>query len=394
MSGAWLLSLALLFACAYPERPPGGPEDVQPPWLVAATPESASAGHGAIDELRFGFSEKMRRDEAYKWLTTYPRRVIESTSWSGARVAEVRLEEPLPADTTVVIELAPGMRDAHEVVQPRGRTFVFATGDSIADGVIRGALVLDDEPLGRGVAEIIAAGPDTVRLEQRPVLRRAVADSGGRWALRWLPADGESWLLRTYDDRNDDRRPGENEAQRLWPDTLHLTPGASTLDLGVRVLYGPQTPGTLVGELATRPDTAGTVFGFTRTIAESDTGFVPGPVQGRQPTYQAVPDTGRFTLTGAGPGLVRAVFFVDQDGDSTWSAVGAETDTLWALEPWGLVDSVTVEPGLEATIPSPAWSDTLTPWPAPARLPADTTAAEADTLAADVPDTSLAPEQE
>lgn len=370
--------------------PPGGPEDTQPAWLAAAAPDSASVGHGPIDELSFTFSEKMTRDEAYKWLTVYPRRVIRSTSWSGARTAHVRLEEPLPADTVVVIEIAPGMRDMHNVPQPRGRTFVIATGDSIADGQITGGLVVEDQPLGGGVVELVAAGPDSVRLEQRPVLRRAVADSTGRFRLPWLPADGHRWLLRAYADRNNDRRAGENEAQRLYPDTLRLDADARQLDVGVRVIFKPDTPGQLLGRLADRPDSLGPVLAFTRTIAEADTGFVPGPPQGRQPFYEVVPDTGRFTLTKVGPGLVRAVFFVDLDGDSTWTAIGADADTIWALEPWGLVDSIAVEPGLPAEIPAPVWSDTLTAWPAPRRLPPDTLQTLADSLQASIDTTTTA----
>ena len=43
---------------------------------------------------------------------------------------------------------------------------------------------------------------------------------------------------------------------------------------------------------------------------------------------------------------MRAIFFVDLDGDSLLSAFGDPADTLWALEPWAMVDSLDVEPGL------------------------------------------------
>ncbi len=307
---------------------------------MAAYPESASAGVGAIDELQFGFSEKMDRQDAYRWLTIYPRRTIRSTSWKGARVARVRLDEALPPDTVVVVELAPGMRDAHSMPQALGRTYVFTTGDSIYDGELNGAMVLEDAPVGGVVVEIIAAGPDSIRLEQRPVLRRAVADSSGHWRLPWLPADGQPWLLRAFVDGNDDRQAGEREAQRLWPDTLSLVPTIARLDLGVRVLYEPSTPGRLTGRLAGRPSDPGPILGFVLGIGEEDTGYVAAPMTRGAPLAQVVPDTGAFTLADALPGLARAVFFVDLDGDSLWTAVGDTADTLWSLEPWALVDSL------------------------------------------------------
>ena len=385
MSGAWLLSLALLFACANPEGPSGGPPDEVSPWLVAAFPESAAVSTGPIDELQFGFSEKMDRTEAYRWLTIFPKVNIRKTSWKGARLAKVSLEEALPADTVVVVELAPGMQDAHRVPQAMGRTFVFATGDTLYDGQITGELILDDMPLPDGVVEIIADGPDSVRLAQRPVLRRATTDSTGHWLLPWLPADGHGWLLRAYQDRNRDRRADDNEAQRLWPDTLRLVTDAPRLHTGLRVLYTPDTPGTMLGALADRPSDVGPVLAFTAVIADEDTGYVPVPQPAGMPLGEAVSDTGSFTLSDVGPGLTRAIFFVDLDGDSLFTAVGDTADTLWALEPWALVDSVTVEPGLPVDITAPVWPDTLTPWPAPApvdTMAADSTAtAEVDTTA-------------
>lgn len=372
------MSLALLFACAHPMPPPGGPRDEVEPWLVAFAPDSGAVAVGPIDELQFGFSEKMERADAYRWLNVYPKRVIRGTGWKGARVATVRLEEPLPADTVVVVEILPGMKDNHGVAQPRGRTFVFATGDSIPDGAITGSLVLETAPLGGGVVEILPDGPDTVRLAQRPVLRRAVADSGGHFRLQWLPADGEGWLLRAFEDRNGDRRPGDNEALRLYPDTLRLTGDAPTLDAGVRIVFKRDTAGVLTGVLAGRPDVSGPVLARVFGIAESDTGFVPAPDKPSAAPGAAVADTGRFEIPDAGPGLVRAVFFVDTDGDSLLGAVGDPADTLWTLEPWALVDSITVEPGLPAAMDAPVWPDTLTPWPAPP--PPDTTLAAPDSL--------------
>ncbi|HOX26394.1 MAG TPA: Ig-like domain-containing protein [Candidatus Krumholzibacteria bacterium] len=394
--GTWLARLVLsawaaqLGSCASPEAPPGGPVDEVPPSLVSAVPESATTGHGPLRELRFGFSEKMDRTDAYRWLNVYPRRTVRGTSWRGSTTAVVEFDEPLPADTVVVVEILPGMKDSHGVPQPAGRSWVFATGDSIPTGEITGRLVLEKEPAAGAVVELLPDGPDTVRLAQRPVLRRAVADSGGTFRLSWLPADGDGWLLRAYDDRNRDRRAGDAEAQRLWPDTLRLAATSPRLDAGLRLFYLPTSPGTLTGRLSGRPPAEGPVLAFLRGIAEGDSGFVPAPQPPGASPARAVPDTGDFELPGAGPGLVRAVFFVDRDGDSLLSAVGEPADTLWALEPWALADSVPVEPGLPARLPLIVWPDTLTPWAAP---PPDTAAALPDTAAAS-PDSLARPPEE
>ena len=147
--------------------------------------------------------------------------------------------------------------------------------------------------------------------------------------------------------------------------------------LGIRTLYQPDAPGSLAGRLEQRPLQPGPVFAFTRKIGEDDPGFTPEPQPARSIAGQAVPDTGDFILEEVGPGLVRAVFFVDIDGDSLLSAVPVPPDSVLYLEPWALVDSLLVEPGLTASMPAPFWPDTLTFW----AVPVDSLApAAADTL--------------
>ena len=98
------------------------------------------------------------------------------------------------------------------------------------------------------------------------------------------------------------------------------------------------------------------------------------------------------------PHLNRVIVFVDIDGDSTFSAVpdsiyglpsGADVDsTRWVLEPWGLVEGIVLEPGMEAEFSVPTLGDSLVAWFPPAPAPSDS-------LEAAVTDsTSLVPEIE
>jgi hypothetical protein len=152
-----------------------------------------------------------------------------------------------------------------------------------------------------------------------------------------------------------------------------------------------------VGRLATRPPLAGRVVAFTLKIAEPDTGWRPAPQARGGKAGTTVPDTGLASVPGAGPGLVRAIFFVDASGDSLLSAIpaiAADSSGAWVLEPWALVDSLLVPPGLDAPFPSPVWPDTSTTWPSPLAAPDSSRAAPdslstaADTLRSALPDTS------
>ncbi len=382
--------LALCLACADPQAPPGGPMDRTPPWLMAASPDSDQVALRDLQTLRFTFSEKMDRQDAFRWLSLYPRITAQKTSWHGAREATVTLETPLPSDTVVVFELMPSLKDAHGVPLVHGRTWAVATADSLPVGVITGSLVKDNKPLADGVIELFSVPPESLRYFQQPLLRRAVTDSAGTFRFPWLPVPGGPYLVRAFADANHDRRPADNEAQRLLPDTVRVTVAAPSIDLGVTAVYDPNAPGQLRGRLAGRPAWPGSVLAFVLKIADSDTGWAPGPVARGGTPAAVVPDTGVVEIPRAGPGLVRAVFFVDVDADSALSAMPAVPgDTLgaWVLEPWALVDSLTVEPGLTTRFPSPVWPDTLTPWASPLAVAADSLAAQPDsTAAAPLPD--------
>lgn len=385
----------LIVACAQMEAPPGGPVDDVPPRLVAASPDSGATGVDTLTVLRFTFSEKMEKADAIRWLSLFPSVPVRKTRWHGLREAEVHLAAPLPADTVVVVEVLSGLRDAHGVPGRGGRRYPISTGGALPTGEITGDLVKDDKPLAGGVVLLRSAAADTLEWSQRPVLRRAVADTLGRYRFTWLNAGGP-YLVQALHDANANLRADEGEAQRLVPDTALVVGDGARVDLGRTIVYAPSTPGRLVGRLGPRPARPGAVFAFTQKIAENDTGWTPAP-QPRGTVNTAVPDTAAAIIPEAGPGLTRAIFFVDASGDSVLSAIpaaAADSAGAWVLEPWALVDSLLVEPGLDAPFPAPVWPDTLTAWVPPgpaapdsAAAPDSTRVVAPDTLRTAPPDT-------
>jgi hypothetical protein len=388
-----LAASSLLTSCAVVEAPPGGPEDVEPPRLAGFLPDSAATGLGEVTRLTFTFSEKMNRKSAQSWLTVFPDRKIRGTKWRGARIAEVEFFEPLPADTVIVVEVAGGMDDAHKVKNKRSRRYPIATGDSIPDGRITGSLILADSALTSGVVELLPAGPDSVPLVQRPVLRRAVTDRTGHYALEWLPADGEAWLLRAFADKDGNLRATESDPQRLLPDTLRLHPGARALEVGALTLYTRDTPGSLVSAAFTAPDWAAPLRAWSMVVAEEDTGWAPGG-PGPRRTWPLDP-AGGSVVDESKPGPQRIVVFVDVDADTTFSAVAgsllsALPDTCdpdgWYFEPWWQIEGPEVEPGLPSDFVFAPGAAAFTSTTAP-----DTSAAAPDSLQALVDSLLTAP---
>ncbi len=379
------------------EPPPGGPLDTVRPHLVFMIPDSASTGLGEVIELNLTFSEKMERKPAVTWLHFFPDQRIRDTRWHGAIRADIVLEQPLPPDTVIVVEIAAGMKDAHKVSNRRSRRFPIATGDSIPTGRITGVLVMADSAVTNGVVELYAVPPDTLEYFEQPLLRRTVTDQTGTYVFDWLPVPGGPWLLRGFADGNGDLRPGEKEAQRLLPDTLSLADNNPQLAAGVVTLYPPNTPGRLLVGPFAAADFPGLTMAWTARITENDTGWVPAPVS--TGNFAVLDPAGGSPISEVAPGANRLFVFVDVDGDSTFSGVAdsllgrslawpdsAAGDSVAThfLEPWLMTEGLEVLPGLDTSVELPGTAYSLTPWTPPAPTPGDSLAAAlADSLVGD-----------
>jgi len=295
----------------------------------------------------------------------------------------VLFRSPLPADTVIVIEIAPGMRDAHKVASRHGRRFPIATAATIPSGKISGVLVMADSAVTHGVVELFAVPPDTIEYFQQSLLRRTQTDKTGSYTFDWLPVPGGPWLIRAYADQSSDLRPGEKEPQRLLPDTLSLSLAEPEAVAGVTTLYDVKTPGRLLVAPFDRPEFAGQMMAWTMRVTEQDTGWVPIPKDSG--AFASLVDSTESPVADAGPGLVRMVLFVDVDGDSTFSSlpdsllghhlsaipdsaryVGSDSINTFFLEPWLMVDRLEVTPGLDSPVTVPDTTYTFTPWSPPA----------------------------
>jgi len=357
------------------EPPPGGPVDYTPPHLVSVFPDSGSTSLGEVSVLRFTFSEKMDRANAFSWLYFFPDQRIRKTKWHGATEAEIFLENPLPADTLIIVEIAGAMRDAHKVKNSQSRRFPLATGDTIASGTLAGVLLFEDGPLDKGVVELYSLQPDSVAYTRRSILRRTVTDAQGVYQFNWLPIPSGPFLVRAFKDDDSNLRPGENDPQRLLPDTLTIDLETGTASAGVMTLYPINTPGTLFADPFEAPLHSGSVMAWAMSITDADTGYYPEPVKMGQEDFAVIyPDSGGV-LEEVSPGISRVIAFVDIDRDSSFSAVPdtllfpsgltLQDSVLWYLEPWVVLEEISLEPGLSTNFLLPAWTDSLTTWTAP-----------------------------
>ncbi len=373
------LGLASTLACATIEAPTGGPVDETPPVLAASSPDSGSVGLAPFDRFELVFSEKVQPLPAERILKLYPPLEIRKSGWSGRRRLVVELAGPVPADTVLLIEIPAGLTDVHRVRSAATTIVPLATAAAFPPGVIHGVLREEEGPAGRGVVELFALPPDSLEWFQQDPLRRAAADSLGRFALRWLPVPGGPWLLRAFTDLDGDMRPGEKEGQRLLPDTFAVSFEGPERDAGAWILYDPRTPGRIVMPPVDPDPWTGAVCGWSMRIAEEDSGWTPS--HGRRiPRGLRVAAPGDSAVwPDAGPGPTRLILFVDVDGDSLHGALPdslAADSVTWSWEPFVLVEDLDVPPGLDLAASAP-------------RFPAELTAASAPPAIA-IPDSAAA----
>jgi len=389
-----VIGLVLTVSCAVVEPPPGGPVDLTPPYLVSVFPDSGSTGLGEVSVLRFTFSEKMDRANAFSWLYFFPDQRVRKTKWHGSTEAEVFLEYPLPADTLIIVEIAGAMRDAHKLKNKKSRRFPLATADSIPSGVLAGVLLFEEGPLVNGVVELYGLQPDSVAYYRRPIIRRTVTDEQGFYQFDWLPVPSGPFLVRAFKDDDSNLRPGENDPQRLLADTLMVDLETGSASAGVMTLYPTNTPGRLFADPFEAPPYSGNIIAWTMAITDSDTGYYPKPLNVQRESFGYIlPDSGGV-IDEVPPGNNRIIAFVDVDSDSTFSAVpdtmlfptgkSPVDSVLWYLEPWIVLEEVHLEPGLSSHFLLPAWTDSLTLWVAP-----EPVATPIDSLAAAVADSLL-----
>ncbi len=405
---AFGLCLTGLAACAVVEAPPGGPVDEIPPALVSFQPDSAAVVAGPVDRLEFSFSEKMNRISAGSWLHLYPPRKFRKTSWHGAIRAEVQLEEPLPPDTVVVVEVSAKMKDAHKVAGQIERRFPVVTGGTLPAGRISGSLVMGDSALAGGVVELYAVPPDTASWDEQPLLRRTRSGPDGVFHLDWLPVPGGPYLLHAFDDPDQNARRGDKEAHRLLPDTVSITQETPAVELAACELYPVDTPGKL--RLLPRENMPANprYLVFIQGIAEDDTGWAPAPAAFDSTVFTVLDSAFTDTLSGVPPGPDRVILFADLDRDSSFSVIPeslitGRADTLlyalsdsvadttgFALEPWLGMEPVLVEPGLLNNLELSADPFVIVPWPVP-EPKTGSAGTEADSTTAALDSTATAP---
>lgn len=181
----WITCLVLA-SCATPIAPTGGEQDRTAPKVVMTVPVDGSTGFIG-DRIELRFDEYVDLNSFRSALRFEPDlNITFSVKWRGTR-AIVRLDEPLPVNTTVVLVLETSLRDVRSNAIPAPIRIAFSSGDRIDQGEV--SVKLTKPETGRRVDNVnVFLYKSGVALSEAATYT-SQSDTGGYVHFRNLPAD-------------------------------------------------------------------------------------------------------------------------------------------------------------------------------------------------------------
>lgn len=305
---AALGALAAVFAaagCAKKAPPSGGPPDLEPPRIVAVSPDSGTAGVERDARVSITFSEHMEPRGTGASVEFSPPLEIRQRRWAG-RTLTLVLAESLKADHAYTLFIGGNARDRHGNNLAESRTVVFTTAPTFPIGRLEGEVEAVGFQAGGTLLWCYRDGrrPDSTA---RDFDALGIVDRSGAFRIAGLET-GTPWRVWAFADLNHNRsyEPGVDLLEQA--DSVVTLTEERPVATGIRFkLVNARAPGRFAGVVT---DTVSDQSGSLRLIVTSEADTA------RRVLYE-VPSTGSFDLRWD-PGLYRVRAFRDMDRNRIW----------------------------------------------------------------------------
>ncbi|GAF05179.1 Ig-like domain-containing protein [Saccharicrinis fermentans] len=215
-----LVAIVILYSCANPGYPTGGPKDEAPPKIKRSTPKPNALNYKR-DEVIIEFDEIIKLDDVYqKYVISPP---LKKRPKIVARAHKLSItfdeEEELQDNTTYTLDFANAIQDNNEGNPIESFVFSFSTGEVVDSFAIMGNLweANDLSPVEGALVMAHKNLNDTAFTHDVPV-RLGKTDEKGHFAIRNLsPGEYRVYALEDGNRNYMFDQPGEYIA---WYDTV------------------------------------------------------------------------------------------------------------------------------------------------------------------------------
>ena len=177
----------MLYSCANEGAPVGGPKDLDPPEVLASSPDSGSINFKS-KTIVLQFNEYTALQEPNERVTISPP-LQEPLKFSvqGKRLTITLPKDSLKSNTTYLISFDEALKDITEGNQILNFQYVFSTGDNIdslkLDGIVSSAI--DNKAMDNISVQLYATESDTVFKTQKPDYFTKT-NKDGKFSLQYL----------------------------------------------------------------------------------------------------------------------------------------------------------------------------------------------------------------
>ncbi len=322
----FLIGANVLWHCAQPLKPTGGPKDVSPPRLLRTSPPMR-ARNVQPKKVVLTFNEFIdSKAQLYREIVVSPRLARQPDMWVINKHIDIVFKEPLRPNTTYSIVLKRGIKDENEKNPiPQNIIYAFSTGSRLDSATVSGQILSPLSGLGDKGFTVALYHPDSVAQKGFAKLNPTYsidADSTGSFLIPYVPYG--KFVLFGFNDRNRNGvydGGGEKVARDYDPTPIRL----DTLNQDIRRNLFSFQPDTAAPRLR-----AADLSGERTLILEFSEAVVAGAIT----VNQNGADTLRWTVAGTPPYLnedpTRIAYFLQKPLTTDTLAIRllAITDTV------------------------------------------------------------------
>ena len=192
------LAIVLIYSCASPGTPDGGPFDETPPRFLGSSPRPGETTNKS-KKITMNFDEIVKIERAAEKVIISPPQLEQADIKANGRRIQVELFDTLKPNTTYTIDFSDAIVDNNEGNPLGNFAFMFSTGDVIDTMEVSGTVLNaeDLEPI-KGISVGLHANLDDSAFVKMPFERISRTDSRGRFTIRGI-APGKYHIFALMD---------------------------------------------------------------------------------------------------------------------------------------------------------------------------------------------------